>query len=75
MKANKDQLFNSFVYGKGNKVVWTPTSNVSKELSAKSEIKSMLDDIEESIRSHFIVHKNLGKGFYNNDSLMQKSEM
>ncbi len=51
-KAERDTVFNSFVYGQGLDLIWSPTSEIAQDLTTNIIISTNLDNIEFEIRKH-----------------------
>lgn len=67
-QAEKDILFNSFVYGKGQPVVWNTESSISEDLSENERVQGNITRIESEIREWVEQNSNLD-GLINSNSL------
>lgn len=65
----RDKLFNSFIFGKGQKVVWQSNSVLSQTIMNYTDVKNKLDAVENAIKSHLLTHDNLNGLFTSNNLL------
>ncbi len=56
----ENSVFNSFVYGEGQPVIWNPNSSISEELlEDDSDVERIISAIEDTIRSWISLHDDI----------------